>query len=66
MSGRGAASRAPSSGAGRDLLVAAGSTLGALEGLYLTWLQLLRYLVPLAIITVMLYALGIFELLGLI
>ncbi|MCB9748740.1 MAG: sodium-dependent transporter [Myxococcales bacterium] len=46
--------------------IAAGSTLGALEGLYLTWLQLLRYLVPLAIITVMLYALGIFELLGLI
>ncbi len=46
--------------------IAAGSTLGKIEALYLAWLQLLRYLVPLAIVTVMLYALGIFKLLGLI
>ncbi|MCA9690085.1 MAG: sodium-dependent transporter [Nannocystaceae bacterium] len=39
--------------------VAAGSTLGRIEGFYLVWLQLLRYLAPIAILVVMLHALGL-------
>ena len=43
----------------------AGSSLGKIEALYLTWLQALRWLVPLAIVVIMLHALKVFELLGL-
>ena len=52
-------------GEARRAQFAAGSTLGKLEWLYLTWLQILRYLVPIAIVLIMLYALGVFTKLGL-
>ena len=42
----------------------AGSTIGKLGGLYLTWLQVLRWAVPVAIILIMLNALKVFELLS--
>lgn len=38
----------------------AGSTLGKLQGLYVLWLQVLRYVVPAAIVVVMLHAIGLF------
>ncbi len=38
-----------------------GSTLGKLAGAYVVWLQVLRWLVPAAIIVIMLHALGVFE-----
>lgn len=38
---------------------AAGSTLGKLEWLYLSWLQVLRWAVPAAIVVIMLHALGV-------
>ncbi|MCA9681610.1 MAG: sodium-dependent transporter [Myxococcales bacterium] len=43
----------------------AGSQLGKLAGLYLTWLQVLRWVVPIAIVVVMLHALKVFEMFGL-
>ena len=39
---------------------AAGSSLGKLEWLYLSWLQVLRGAVPAAILVIMLHALGVF------
>jgi NSS family neurotransmitter:Na+ symporter len=45
----------------RQLSFAAGSKIGGIQGVYLAWLQLLRYAVPLAIVIVMLHALGVFE-----
>ena len=45
--------------AARRLAFGQGSELGALTGIYLGWLRILRYLVPLAIILVMLHALGL-------
>jgi len=47
-------------GRARELSFKAGSKLGSLPGVYLAWLQLLRYAVPVAIIIVMLHALGAF------
>ena len=43
----------------------AGSTLGRIELVYLGWLQVLRWVVPVAILLIMLHALKVFELLGL-
>jgi len=43
----------------REVAVATGSRLGSLRGFYLTWLQLIRFVVPIGIILVMLHALGI-------
>lgn len=43
----------------RRAAFAEGSRLGALTGVYLVWLQILRYLVPVAIVLVMLHALGV-------
>ncbi len=40
--------------------IALGSELGGIRAVYLGWLQLLRYVVPLAIILVMLHALKVF------
>ena len=45
----------------REVAVATGSKLGSIQGLYLTWLQLIRFVVPVAIILVMLNALGVFS-----
>lgn len=39
--------------------LALGSRIGKLGGFYLTWLQLLRYLVPVCIVLVMLHAIGL-------
>jgi neurotransmitter:Na+ symporter, NSS family len=49
----------------RRVQFAAGSTLGKLAWLYVTWLQVLRFVVPIAIVLIMLHALKVFELLGL-
>ncbi|WP_106090839.1 sodium-dependent transporter [Enhygromyxa salina] len=49
----------------RRVQFAAGSTLGKIEGLYVAWLQVLRFVVPIAIVLIMLHALKVFELLGL-
>jgi NSS family neurotransmitter:Na+ symporter len=43
----------------REEAVATGSRLGSVRGFYLMWLQLIRFVVPLAIVVVMLHALGI-------
>jgi NSS family neurotransmitter:Na+ symporter len=43
----------------------AGSTLGKLAYAYVIWLQILRWLVPIAILLIMLHALKVFELVGL-
>lgn len=45
----------------RRASVAAGSTLGKIEWFYLGWLQLLRFVVPVGIVLVMLYATGVFK-----
>jgi len=42
----------------REESFAAGSQLGKVKSIYLTWLMLLRYVVPIAIVLVMLHALG--------
>ncbi|PRP91392.1 Sodium:neurotransmitter symporter family protein [Enhygromyxa salina] len=42
-----------------------GSRLGKLAGLYVTWLQVLRWAVPIAIVLIMFHAIGLFEMLGL-
>ena len=39
----------------------AGSSLGRLELVYVVWLQILRWVVPIAIVLIMLHALGVFE-----
>jgi NSS family neurotransmitter:Na+ symporter len=49
----------------RRVQFAAGSSLGKIEWLYVTGLQVLRYVVPIAIVLIMLHALKVFELLGL-
>ena len=46
-------------GKAREASFRAGSRLGSLPGVYFAWLQLLRYAVPLAIVIVMLHALGV-------
>jgi NSS family neurotransmitter:Na+ symporter len=51
--------------AARRVQFAAGSSLGKLEWLYVTWLQVLRFVVPIAIVLIMLHALKVFEMLGL-
>ncbi len=45
-------------GEARQQSFAAGSSLGKVKAFYLAWLTLLRYVVPIAIILVMLHALG--------
>ncbi|HLT36101.1 MAG TPA: sodium-dependent transporter, partial [Enhygromyxa sp.] len=52
--------------AARRVQFEAGSTLGRLEVVYLGWLQVLRWVVPIAIVLVMLHALKVFEYLGLV
>lgn len=47
-------------GRAREASFKAGSKLGSLPGVYFAWLQLLRYAVPVAIVVVMLHALGVF------
>jgi neurotransmitter:Na+ symporter, NSS family len=42
----------------------AGSRLGRIEFVYVVWLQILRWIVPLAILLIMLHALKVFELFG--
>ncbi len=49
----------------RRVALAQGSRLGKLPLLYLSWLRLLRWLVPVAIVVVMLHALGALQALGL-
>ncbi|MCB9567499.1 MAG: sodium-dependent transporter [Myxococcales bacterium] len=49
----------------RHVAFAEGSRLGAIPAIYLAWLQLLRYLVPVAIVLVMLNAIGVLKKLGL-
>lgn len=46
-------------GEARELALAEGSRLGALPMFYLGWLTLLRYIVPVAIVLVMLHAVGV-------
>jgi NSS family neurotransmitter:Na+ symporter len=48
-------------GLAREAEFAEGSKLGKIKGLYLLWLQLLRYFVPVAILFVMLSGLGLFD-----
>ncbi|MFH1811072.1 MAG: sodium-dependent transporter [Pseudomonadota bacterium] len=45
--------------AARREALAQGSTLGVLKGFYLTWLSLLRYVVPVAIVAIVLHAIGV-------
>ncbi len=52
--------------AARRTQLAAGSRLGRIELVYLGWLQILRWVVPIAILLIMLHALKVFELLGLV
>jgi NSS family neurotransmitter:Na+ symporter len=52
-------------GVERQRAVAAGSPLGRVAVLYLGWLQLLRFAAPVAILLVMLHALGVLSALGL-
>lgn len=49
----------------RKIQFETGSSIGKLAGLYMTWLQVLRWVVPVAIVLVMLHALGVFQALGL-
>lgn len=50
----------------REHAIADGSTLGSILPLYVGWLQLLRVAVPIAIVAVMLHALGVLAALGLV
>ena len=51
--------------AARRVQFAAGSTLGRIELVYLVWLQVLRWLVPIGMVVIMLHALKVFAWLGL-